>query len=99
MGQWFLLAPLLFVAGEAAAIERYTSTSMSCARISQALASGPAILQFPSSGGGGMRYDRYFGSRASCPPFQTAVKASVPASDTQSCQVYRCVDKNRQQSR
>lgn len=99
MTRWVLSAVLVLAATQAMAIERFTSTSMSCARIAAALASGPAILQYPSGGASGMRYDRYFGNRNSCPPFQKAVTASVPASDTRSCKVFRCVEKNRLSSR
>lgn len=99
MKRWILSAGLMLAATQALAIERFTSTSMSCARIAAALASGPAILQYPSGGAGGMNFDRYFGNRNSCPPFQKAVTASVPASDTGSCKVFRCVEKNRLSSR
>lgn len=87
---WVLLVPALLVPAEASAIQRYTSTSMTCDRIQAVLKSGPAILQYPSSGGAGMSYDRYFGAGNICPPYQSLMPAKVPSADLKSCRVYRC---------
>ena len=59
-------------------------------RINTVLQSGPAILQYPSSGGAGMSYDRYYGSNNTCPPYQRLMPAKVPSADQKSCRVYRC---------
>lgn len=95
-----VLAALL-IAGPAHAIERYTSTTMSCARIQSVLNSGgAAILQYPARDNPSlMRFDRYVANRASCEPFQVTARASVPSSDRSSCRVYRCIDKTHNMRR
>mgnify|MGYP003407912285 CR=1 FL=1 len=45
---WIVLVPAMLVSAEASAIQRYTSTSMTCARVKAVLESGPAILQISS---------------------------------------------------
>ncbi len=90
MKAWIVLVPALLVSVEASAIQRYTATSMSCERINSVLQSGPAILQYPSSGGARMSYDRYYGASNTCPPYQRLMPAKVPSADQKSCRVYRC---------
>jgi hypothetical protein len=81
------------LAGDAHAINRYTSTSMTCAKV-QAIISreGAAIMQHRSPRTGLTLYDRYVKNRLFCPGGQTTDWTSIPTSDQKSCRVYRCED-------
>ena len=81
------------IAGEAWAISRYDTNSMSCARVQAALNSdGAAILRYPAPDNPSLiRYDRYVRDRTFCSSSQRAEPRSVPAADTPSCRVRKCV--------
>lgn len=79
------------MAAEAEAINRYTSTSMTCAKV-QAIINreGAAIMQHRSPRTGVTLYDRYVKNRSYCPSGQTTDWTSIPTADAKSCRVNRC---------
>lgn len=83
----------LLLAGEASAISRYQTNSMSCARVQAALnADGAAILRYPAPDNPSIQlYDRYVRDRTFCSASQRADLQSVPAADTKKCSVRKCV--------
>lgn len=85
---------LALLAGEAHAISRYTTTGMNCAEIKAALQrEGAAILQWRSVRNPGLPlYGRYVANRRYCQPEQVAETDFVPARDTKSCLVRKCVN-------
>ena len=84
-------AVLVLVAGDAHAISRYVSTSMTCAQVKAKLEEqGAAILQHRSPRTGNLLYDRYVRNRQFCQGNETTDWASVPTSDSSHCPVYRC---------
>ncbi|MEW9805406.1 hypothetical protein ABUE31_05345 [Mesorhizobium sp. ZMM04-5] len=84
-------AGLLLAAGDAQAISRYMSTTLTCSKVKAILGrEGAAILQHRSPRTGVVLYDRYVKSRAFCPSNQTTDRTYVPTSDLKSCPVYRC---------
>jgi hypothetical protein len=85
---------LALLAGEAHAISRYTTTGMDCAEIKAALQSeGAAILQWRSTRDPSLPiYGRYVANRRYCKLEQVADTAFVPARDTKSCLVRKCVN-------
>ena len=87
-----LAATLLsLTAVEGHAIDRYTSTSMTCAAANATIASqGAAIMSHQSARTGNLIYDRYVRNRQFCQPNETTVRAWIPTSDRKSCPVYRC---------
>lgn len=77
---------------QAHAINRYTSTAMTCAGVSDTIArEGAAIMRYTSPRTGNLLYDRYVASRSFCAPGETTKGAFIPSSDGQSCPVNRCV--------
>src|SRR5262249_44723725 len=68
MKRLLIVLPLLFVVGEADAIERHDMSRMTCAEVQSTLKSeGTAILRSPSSRVPGMtRYDVYASNRNGC---------------------------------
>ncbi|NGO54441.1 hypothetical protein [Allomesorhizobium camelthorni] len=84
---------LALVATAAHAISRYTSTSMSCAEIKATLQSeGAAILQWRSTRNPSLPlYGRFVVNRRFCQSEQVADTTFVPARDTKSCLVRKCV--------
>lgn len=88
-----IMLPVLMLAGEASAVSRYQTMSMSCARIQAAVkADGAAILHYPAQDNPSLdRFDRYVRDRTFCSSTQKVRRASVPAGDTRSCAVNRCV--------
>jgi hypothetical protein len=92
MKRLLMVLPLLFVVGEAGAIERHNMSQMTCEQVQSTLQSGGKALLFtPSSRVPGMmRYDIYVNNRNACgvPP-AGGVWASVNASEGH-CLVYRC---------
>lgn len=91
MRRLLLVLPVLLLAGEASAVSRYQTMSMNCARVQAAVQSdGAAILHYPGVGGFD-RFDRYVRDKTFCSSSQRAQASSVPAADTQSCRVNRCV--------
>jgi hypothetical protein len=83
----FAVSPMI---GEAQAISRYTSTSMSCSAVrSKVNNEGAVILRWTSSQTGNPRYDRFVRSSSYCDPGQRAVPSSVPSASG-SCGVKKC---------
>lgn len=84
-------AALFFCAGEANAISRYVSTSMTCAKVKETVTQqGAVILQHKSPRTGVLLYDRYVKDRRFCAGGETTEWASVPTKDQKSCRVDRC---------
>jgi len=80
-------------AGEAHAINRYTSTSKTCSEVWAIISrEGAAILQHRSPRTGLPLYDRYVKNRLFCPAGQTTDRAYIPTRDQQACPVNRCED-------
>ncbi|RLP24858.1 hypothetical protein [Mesorhizobium sp. YM1C-6-2] len=87
-----ILIAALVLSGEASAIERYQSSSMSCARVQAALNDGQAILRYPAPGNPSLvLFDRYVRDRTFCSSSQRAELRSVPAADTLNCRVRKCI--------
>jgi hypothetical protein len=88
-----IIIPALLMAGEASAISRYQTTAMSCARVQAALNSaGQAILAYPAPNNPSLvLFDRYVRDDTFCTASQHAWLQSVPAADTQNCQVRKCI--------
>lgn len=88
-----VLVAALLLSAEASAIERYQTTSMSCARVQAALAAdGQAILRYPAPDNPSLvLFDRYVRDRTFCSSSQRADLRSVPAADTPSCRVRKCI--------
>ena len=87
-----IIVAALLLAGEASAISRYQTNSMSCARVQAALKSdGAAILRYPAPDNPSLQlFDRYVFDGRMCSPSQRAVTKSVPAADTARCAVRKC---------
>lgn len=84
-------ACLSLLSSETHAINRYTSTSMTCARVKATISQeGAAIMRYTSPRTGVIRYDRYVANRSFCRPGETTEWASIPTSDQRSCRVNRC---------
>jgi len=76
---------------EAHAINRYTSTSMTCAKVQATISrEGAAIMRYTSQRTGVLRYDRYVVNRSFCQPGETIEWTSIPTSDKKNCRVNRC---------
>ncbi|WP_457937847.1 hypothetical protein [Mesorhizobium sp. 10J20-29] len=88
-----ILVPALLIANEAAAISRYQTTAMSCARVVAALdADGAAILRYPAPNNPSIQlYDRFVRDNRQCSSTQRARLFSVPTADNKACQVRKCV--------
>ena len=88
-----LAAALIFVATEAAAINRYDPTQMSCAEVQAAIErEGAVILRYASGTIFGLpRYDRYVSGHSWCAQGEVVRSAGVPSADTQYCRVKKCV--------
>lgn len=82
-----------FVAAEAQAISRYNSTSMSCDEVRATVrGEGAVILRYRSTRNPSLQlYDRYVSDRRYCNFDEAAETAFVPAADTKSCLVRKCV--------
>lgn len=87
-----LALSLSMLASQAMAISRYTSTSMSCAKVQNVLrAEGAAILRHQSTRVPGLTlYDRYVSGTGYCPFAHVAKRATVPTADAKSCPVLNC---------
>lgn len=85
---------LLMTAGDALAVSRYQTTSMSCARVQSALQTeGAAILSYPAPNNPSLQlFDRYVRDSSFCTSTtQRAQARNVPAADTRNCKVRKCV--------
>ncbi|HWK63501.1 MAG TPA: hypothetical protein VNS34_01070 [Rhizobiaceae bacterium] len=79
---------------DAQAISRYNSQTMSCARIQETIRREGAVILSYTGRGGAPLYDRYVADSAFCSGMEITRVASVPASDTGRCLVYRCFQKS-----
>ncbi len=77
----------------ALAVASYNTAGMSCARVQAALRSqGTALLRYPSQRTRGLTlYDYYAPDGRRCKKGGVGRRATVPASNTRACPVYRCV--------
>lgn len=92
MKEMLAMLALLVTVSEAHAIRRYTSTSMTCAEVQATIrADGAAIMRYTSRRTPGLPlYGRYVRDGAFCTMGESAERAYIPASDTQSCPVREC---------
>ncbi|MBX3570483.1 MAG: hypothetical protein KF914_20655 [Rhizobiaceae bacterium] len=91
MKHLLLALVLTLVAGEAHAINRYTSTSMSCERIQATIArEGAAIMRYKSLRSGVPLYGRFVTWREECGNRMLPQRTFIPSSDTPKCPVLEC---------
>jgi hypothetical protein len=86
-----MIAALAFPAGDALAISRYNSASMTCSAIHDTLNRERAVIlrySTPSSGGAPL-YDRYVVDGAQCWSGTEAARSLIPAGDG-GCSVLYC---------
>lgn len=82
---------LSMLAVEAHAVNRYTSTAMTCAEVSATIArEGAAIMRYTAPRTGNLIYDRYVRNRQFCQPNGTTQRVYIPTSDQPACPVNRC---------
>ncbi len=85
------VAVLAMFPAEALAINRYTSTSMTCAGVTATISrERAAIMRYTSPRSGAQLYDRYVKNRGSCRPNETLERTYIPTSDLPACPVNRC---------
>lgn len=86
-----LVIPFALLTVEAQAINRYTSTSMTCAGVTSTInREGAAIMRYTSPRSGALLYDQYVRNRASCQLNETLERSYIPTSDLPACPVNRC---------
>jgi len=83
---------LVALAGQAQAISRYQSMSMSCSEVKSAVRSeGAVILRWQSKTAANVpRYDRFVSDSTQCSPNEVAAWAYVPTQDSRACMVKKC---------
>jgi hypothetical protein len=92
-----IVAILIFTASASAAaaltMSRYDTRQLSCNRIQAILKSeGTAVLRYPSPRNpGNIIYDTYSAKSGKCKTGGFGKRATVPAANTKSCKVFRCV--------
>lgn len=93
-GRYALIAAgcvFMMSAADAHAINRYMSTSMTCAEVGATIArEGAAIMRYQSPRTGMLLYDRYVRDRGFCLPGQASERRFIPTSDQPACPVNRC---------
>ena len=79
----------------AEALSRYETRQLSCDRIQYILqAEGTAILRYPSSRNANIvKYDIFAAARGQCTFGGRGRLSTVPAADTKSCAVLKCINK------
>lgn len=84
---------LSLVSYEASAISRYQSEGMACDNIRSAVREeGAVILRYRSQRNPGLPlYDRYVANGGFCAHNEYAAMTAVPAKDTASCPVLKCM--------
>lgn len=86
----YLAVLLAFPAGDALAISRYNSGSMTCSAIHDTLArERAAIFRYPSSTSGVQLYDRYVSGSVQCTAGTEARQSVIPSRDG-GCAVVSC---------
>jgi hypothetical protein len=90
---WLVTLGLALLSSEALAIERYTSTRMTCDEIQRVIRrDGAAIMRYTSTRTPGLQlYGRYVSGNQFCQLGEGVDRAYIPASDTRSCPVRECV--------
>jgi hypothetical protein len=85
-------AALFVMSGEAEAISRYVTTSMSCDAVQSRVAGeGAAILRYQSTRNPSLPlYGRYVSDNRFCEYGEVSVPAYVPTNDVRSCRVNKC---------
>lgn len=83
---------MLAAVSDAHAIQRYTSTNMTCAEVQATIrADGAAIMRYTSRRTPGLPlYGRYVRNGSFCTMGEAAERVYIPASDTASCPVREC---------
>lgn len=82
---------LAVVAGDAYAISRYNSATMSCAQVRSAiLREGAAIVRYRAARSGAQLYGRYVRDGRFCSASERAEIVYITAADTKSCLVREC---------
>lgn len=88
---WAVAVCVSMLAVEAHAVNRYTSTAMTCAEVSATIArEGAAIMRYTAPRTGNLIYDRYVRNRQFCQPNGTTQRVYIPTSDQAGCPVSRC---------
>ena len=92
MKRFLLAMALVMFAADAHAISRYTSTSMSCAKVQATIQrEGAVIMRYTSKNTPGLPlYGRYVADGRYCDSSEAALPKWIPASDTAQCPVYEC---------
>lgn len=92
MKAWLFTLGLTLIASNALAIERYTSTRMSCDEVQATIRrDGAAIMRYNSTRVGNLSlYGRYVRSGQFCTAGEAAERVYIPAADTKSCPVREC---------
>lgn len=92
----FIVLTLSAVAGQAHAISRYESQSLTCGEAQSIVASeGAAILRYRSERNPGLPlYDRYVAHGGYCQSSEYAKNDWVPTADTPSCPVLSCEERD-----
>lgn len=91
MRRLLLAAALSCTAIPATAQARYDTMSMSCQAVQAAVQrDGTALLRYRSASGV-VLYDRYVRDAGQCRPKSFPQAFRVPAADTKSCRVLKCV--------
>ncbi|WP_442582742.1 hypothetical protein ACSBOB_12675 [Mesorhizobium sp. ASY16-5R] len=85
-----LAVALTLVTGEAFAISRYNSMSMSCGEVQARIdREGAAIMRYRSRSGAPL-YGRYVSDIRFCPSSMRPEYRYIPSADTSQCQVLEC---------
>jgi hypothetical protein len=91
MNRTVLALVLSLATTQAEAISRYTSTSMSCARVQDIIQNEGAAIMRNQGRSGLTLYDRYVIGPQFCEGNEVVELAYIPTTDTKSCPVYHCV--------
>lgn len=83
---------LMLLASNAFAIQRYTSTSMSCGEVRAIIdRDGAALMRYASKRVPGLQlYGRYVANEGFCEAGEYADRVSIPSADDRSCPVREC---------
>ena len=86
------MCALAVMTGEASAISRYTSTSLTCDQVQQRIGrDGAAIMRYQSARNPSLpRYGRYVANRSFCKDDEVLDSEYIRARDTESCPVNSC---------
>jgi hypothetical protein len=85
--------PLLLIAANAWAVDRYDIAGMTCEQVQALLSTaGAAILRYPSARSFSLPiYDRFVDGQKECETDEVAARTGVPTADKKYCPVYKCV--------